>query len=114
MSIAAPPSDPLSAGLCRFPVLWPYKAMQAPSPDRIAVFDRRAVRLRRDRAARREGFDFLFIEAAERLLDRLGDVDRRFPVALDLGCRDGLLGRARDRRGGIVQLVQVEASPAFA
>jgi len=88
--------------------------MQAPSPDRISVFDRRAVRLRRDRAARRDGFDFLFIEAAERLLDRLGDIDRRFPVALDLGCRDGLLGRVRGERGGIEQLVQVDVSPAFA
>jgi NADH dehydrogenase [ubiquinone] 1 alpha subcomplex assembly factor 5 len=88
--------------------------MQTPSPDRIAVFDRRAVRMRRDRVARRGGFDFLFAEAAERLLDRLEDIDRRFPVALELGCRDGSLGRVRGERGGIEQLVQVDASPAFA
>jgi NADH dehydrogenase [ubiquinone] 1 alpha subcomplex assembly factor 5 len=88
--------------------------MQAPSPDRIVVFDSRAVRLRRDRAARRVGFDFLFAEAAERLLDRLEDIDRRFPVALDLGCRDGWLGRIRGERGGVEHLVQVDSSPAFA
>jgi NADH dehydrogenase [ubiquinone] 1 alpha subcomplex assembly factor 5 len=88
--------------------------MQAPSPDRIAVFDRRAVRVRRDRAARRVGFDFLFAEAAERLLDRLEDIDRRFPVVLDLGCRDGSLARTRGERGGIEHLVQLDASPAFA
>src|SRR5438552_5794110 len=88
--------------------------MQAPSPDRIAVFDRPTVRLRRDRAACREGFDFRFTEAAERLLDRLGDIDRRVPIGLDLGCRDGLLGRIRGERGGIDHLVQVDASPAFA
>jgi NADH dehydrogenase [ubiquinone] 1 alpha subcomplex assembly factor 5 len=87
--------------------------MQAPSPDRIAVFDRRAVRVRRDRAARRAGFGFLFAEGAERLLDRLEDIDRRFPVALDLGCRDGSLGRVRGERGGIERLVQVDVSPAF-
>jgi len=88
--------------------------MQVPFPDRIAVFDRRAVRLRRDRAARRSGFDFLFAEAAERLLDRLEDIDRRFPVVLELGCRDGCLGRLRGERGGIEHIVQADPSPAFA
>ena len=52
--------------------------MQAPSPDRITVFD------------------------------------RRFPVVLELGCRDGSLGRVRGARGGIEHIVQADPSPAFA
>src|SRR5260221_3041543 len=88
--------------------------MRGGSRGGIAVFARRAVRLRRDRAARHGGFDFLFAEAAERLLDRLEDIDRRFPVVLELGCRDGCLGRLRGERGGIEHIVQADPSPAFA
>jgi NADH dehydrogenase [ubiquinone] 1 alpha subcomplex assembly factor 5 len=56
-------------------------------------FERRAVRLHRDRAAR--GFDthaFLFDEIGDRLLDRLTDIRRPFARVLELGCRDGRLG----------------------
>jgi len=68
----------------------------------ISVFDRRLLRRRRDRAAAGlDGVDFLFSEAAERLADRLDNVTRRFPVALDLGCHTGLLGAALGGRGGI-------------
>lgn len=82
-------------------------------PDRITVFDRPALRARRDRAASSGGPDFLFAEAAERLLDRLADIDRRFPMALDFGCRDGGLGRTLAGRGGIECLVQADPSPRF-
>ncbi|MFY7781740.1 MAG: hypothetical protein ACOVQI_11460 [Tagaea sp.] len=52
------------------------------------VFDRMAVRAHRARAARRfADHDFLFREAAERLVERLDDVARSFPRALDLGAR---------------------------
>ncbi len=88
--------------------------MPTAAPDRIIVFDRAAQRAKRDRAAAATGVDFLFSEAAERLLDRLEDIDRRFPVALDLGCRDGMLGRALAGRGGIEFLVQADPSPLFA
>jgi SAM-dependent methyltransferase len=58
----------------------------------LAVFDRRAVRQHRARAARDfAAHDFLFREVGERLADRLSTVKRRFPRALDLGCRNGLL-----------------------
>lgn len=72
------------------------------------IFDRALLRRRRDRVAgnadpRR---DFLFAESGERLLDRLDDVRRRFPLALDLGSRDGLLGRLLQGRGGVETLVQ--------
>jgi NADH dehydrogenase [ubiquinone] 1 alpha subcomplex assembly factor 5 len=87
-----------------------------PSPPGLhEVFDRRAVRLHRERAARgpRE-CDFLFRAAAERLLDRLDDVTRRFPRALDLGCRDGVLARALNGRGGIEMLIHADAALGFA
>ena len=81
----------------------------------ISVFDRRLLRQRRDRAAAGlDNVDFLFREAAERLADRLDDVTRRFPVALDLGCHTGLLGAALGGRGGIETLVSCDLSAAMA
>jgi len=81
----------------------------------VTVFDRVQVRRQRDRAAAtiaRHGF--LIDEAAERLADRLLDVKRRFPVALDLGCHTGQLARALAGRGGIERLIQCDLSPAMA
>jgi SAM-dependent methyltransferase len=83
--------------------------------DPIRVFDRRRVARHRDRAA--AGLDahgFLFETIGERLADRLDDVRRRFPLALDLGCHDGTLGRLIGRRGGIETLIQCDLSPAMA
>jgi NADH dehydrogenase [ubiquinone] 1 alpha subcomplex assembly factor 5 len=83
--------------------------------DDTAPFDRRAVRLHRDRAAPILGaHDFLFAEAAERLADRLDDITRRFPLALERGCHDGVLARTLKGRGGIETLVQMDLSPAMA
>ena len=76
------------------------------------VFDRRLVRRHRSRAAAGlAAHDFLFRETAERLADRLDDVRRRFPVALDLGCHSGQLGAALAGRGGVETLVQCDLSP---
>ncbi len=78
----------------------------------MTVFDRRAVRLHRDRAAATlDANDFLRREVAERLLDRLDDVKRGFPQALDIGCATGTLGRLLGGRGGIETLVQCDLSP---
>ena len=78
------------------------------------VFDRRAVRLHRDRAAvRLDRHDFLLREVGERLADRLDDVKRRFPLALDLGCHGGQLGRLLGGRGSVETLVQCDLSPAM-
>ncbi len=83
--------------------------------ERIEVFDRRAVRRHRERAAKTlAAHDFLLREVAERLAERLGDVTRRFRLALDLGCHDGALGRALAGHGGIETLVQSDLSPAMA
>jgi SAM-dependent methyltransferase len=79
------------------------------------VFDRRLVRRHRDRAAAHlEGHDFLFREVAERLADRLDDVTRKFPLALDLGCHGGEVAAVLRDRGGIETLVQCDLSAAMA
>jgi SAM-dependent methyltransferase len=78
------------------------------------VFDREQVRRQRDRAAARfANHDFLFEEVGERLLDRLSDITRRFPNALDLGCHTGGLGRRLSGRGGVERLVQCDLSAAM-
>jgi len=76
------------------------------------IFDRALLRRRRERISRVADprRDFLFAESGERLLDRLDDVRRRFPLALDLGSRDGLLGRLLQGRGGIETLIQGDLS----
>jgi NADH dehydrogenase [ubiquinone] 1 alpha subcomplex assembly factor 5 len=86
-----------------------------PPSDPLRVFDRAAVRRHRARAALRpEAAEFLACEAAERLADRLDDVARRFPVALDLGCRNGVLANRLAGRGGIETLIHADAALAFA
>lgn len=81
----------------------------------MMIFDRTAVRRHRERAAAGFGdHDFLFREVAERLADRLADVTHRFPVALDLGCRTGVLGAVLQDRGGIETLIRTDLSPAMA
>ncbi|HUZ74995.1 MAG TPA: methyltransferase domain-containing protein [Stellaceae bacterium] len=87
--------------------------MDATSP--LRVFDLRSVRLHRARAAARGvDADFLAVAAAERLVDRLADISRRFPRALDLGCGAGALARALEGRGGIEWLVSADAAAACA
>lgn len=80
----------------------------------ITLFNRRTVRRHRERAAARlSEHDFLFRETGERLCDRLDDVRRRFPTALDLGCRDGGLGRLIGGRGGVETIVACDLSEAM-
>mgnify|MGYP002884923632 CR=1 FL=1 len=81
----------------------------------MTVFNRAAVRHHRDRAANNiSAHDFLFSESAERLADRLDDVTRSFPLALDLGCHGGELARALGGRGSIETLIQSDLSPVLA
>ena len=83
--------------------------------DAMRVFDRTVVRRHRERAAAGlAGHDFLLREAGERLADRLDDMTRRFPLALDLGCHDGGLAEQIGARGGIERLVRCDLSPAMA
>ncbi|HEX9466303.1 MAG TPA: methyltransferase domain-containing protein [Alphaproteobacteria bacterium] len=78
----------------------------------VLVFDRRAVRRHRDRAARRlAAHDFLFREAAARLAERFDDINREFPVALELGAHGGILATEIAERAGIGTLVRCDLSP---
>jgi SAM-dependent methyltransferase len=83
------------------------------SADPITLFDRRAWRLHRDRAARTGCVDFLHAEVADRLVERLDDVGRQFGTALDLGAHNGALSRAIARRSGIERVVTADPSLAF-
>ncbi|WP_366555032.1 methyltransferase domain-containing protein [Aquibaculum sediminis] len=81
----------------------------------MLVFDRAAVRRNRDRAAPGwQGHDFLVAEAAERLLERLEEVRRSFPLALDLGCHGGTLAPRLLGQTGVERVVQCDLSPAMA
>jgi len=89
--------------------------MSGTVPEGARVFDRQSVRRNRARAA--PGLDaagFLYREVADRLADRLDDIRRVFPTALDLGCHAGEFGRALGGRGGIETLVQADLSPEMA
>ena len=80
----------------------------------IAVFDRSAVRLHRERATRDfAAHDFLFREVAERLADRLDGIKRTFPRAADIGCRNGFARPFFVGRAGIETLIGLDPSPAF-
>ena len=76
-----------------------------------AVFDRRTVRQHRDRAATRlSEHDFLVREVAQRLAERLDDVNRTFRVALELGAHGDVLAESIAGRNGIEQLVRCDQS----
>jgi NADH dehydrogenase [ubiquinone] 1 alpha subcomplex assembly factor 5 len=79
----------------------------------IQLFDRRAWRLHRDRAARGGAIDFLHAEVADRLFDRLDDVRRQFRAVLDLGAHSGAIARGLRRRAGIERLITTDPSLAF-
>ena len=81
----------------------------------MKVFEPRLVRAHRTRAAARLAeHDFLFRAVAERLADRLSDIKRTFPLALDLGCHGGEFGEIVGVRGGIETLIQCDPAPAMA
>ena len=86
-----------------------------PDPTRIDVFDRATVRRHRERAARTiDAHDFLFREAATRLAERLDEIRRPFPRALDLGGHGGVLAQALAGRSGIETVVHTDFSFALA
>lgn len=85
------------------------------SADAMNVFDRRLVRQRRDRAAANlNDHDFLFMEGAERLFDRLQDVNRTFELGWDLGCHGGEIAKALSASGKVGTLFQSDLSQNMA
>ena len=80
----------------------------------VELFDRRAVRRHRERAA--QGFRrhrFLFEDMAGRLADRLDDVNRTFADMLDLGGRDGAMTEALADRPRPARIVACDLSEAM-
>ena len=83
------------------------------STEPVLLFDRRAWRLHRDRAAGSGCVEFLHAEIALRLVDRLDDVAPGFSSVLDLGAHHGALSRVLTGRPGVEQVVTVDSSLAF-
>ncbi|MFT9385488.1 methyltransferase domain-containing protein [Acetobacter sp.] len=76
------------------------------------IFDHRAVRLHRDRAARRQAEVLPILQAAtDHLIDRLDDMARPFATALDIGGR-GLVCRALTQRGISTVALDISAPQA--
>ena len=85
------------------------------APDPLLVFDRGTLKRRRDRAARRwERQAFLKREIAGRLVDRLSDVRRIFPLALDLGCHGDEVAEALASSRTVGELIRADLGHGFA
>ncbi len=90
------------------------EANRCPLSGEAGPFDRRQLRRRRDRAAADfAAHSFLVREVSARLVERLGDIKRRFPLTLDLGCHDGGLSAELRGLNGIERIIQCDLSPAM-
>jgi NADH dehydrogenase [ubiquinone] 1 alpha subcomplex assembly factor 5 len=87
--------------------------MPAADTDPVMLFDRRAWRRHRERAARHGPVDFLHADIALRLIERLDHVGRAFPMALDLGVQNGVLARRLAARQGVEQVVWLDPAIGF-
>lgn len=78
------------------------------------IFDRALLARRRARAA--AGFAaarFLYDEVGARLAERLGDIKRSFPLAVNLGAMDGALTPQLLGRNGIADVLELELCEGF-
>ena len=76
------------------------------------IFDRALLARRRDRvAAGAARHEFLLARVADDLVERLGAINRRFPLVLNLGAHHGLLGRKLRQLPGIETVIDLELSP---
>ena len=77
------------------------------------LFDRRLLRLRRERAVRAGAMpDFLLRRVAEEIVDRLGVIERQFSPVVTIGAVPGVLGEAL-RGFGEGPHIEMAASPAL-
>ena len=83
--------------------------------DPLLVFDRAVLRQRRERAARDWDHQaFLKREIAARLVDRLDDIRRTFPCALDLGSHGDEISTALGERRTVEWLARADLGQGFA
>ena len=76
------------------------------------IFDRALLVRRRNRvAADAVRHDFLLARVADDLMERLAAIQRRFPVALNLGAYHGLIGRRLRQVPGVEMVIDAEAAP---
>ena len=89
---------------CKFPRYFSDSPMN--------IFNRKAKRLHKNRAAllpNTDDYDYLKDEAARRIVDRLSDVSRHFPLVLDLGCGKGHISKVLTKEH-VTSLVQCDLS----
>jgi len=73
------------------------------------LFDRSRLRAHRARAAANfSAHDFLLREMVSRTCERLEEIKRTFPLALDIGAHNGMVAEILAGRGGVETLVQME------
>lgn len=84
-------------------------------PRVIEIFDRDRVRQNRNRAAQEfPAHDFLFTWAGDHLLDRLRDIKREFPLALQAGARAGAsFAEGLKGNGGVRDIVYMDLAESF-
>jgi len=87
--------------------------MPADEHNLTVLFDRRAWRRHRERASHQGVVDFLHVETAERLLDRLDHVTRPCRRILDLGVHGGALSRRLASRPGVEHIVAADPAIGF-
>jgi len=75
------------------------------------IFDRALLVRRRNRvAADAARHDFLLARVADDLMERLAAIQRRFPVALNLGAYHGLIGRRLRQLPGVEMVIDAETA----
>ena len=76
------------------------------------IFDRGLLVRRRDRAAADAAArEFLLARVADDFAERLSAIQRRFPVALDLGAYHGVVGRRLGQVPGVEMVISAEVAP---
>lgn len=78
------------------------------------IFDRATLNWRRERAAAQaDGHAFLLERVAEDMAERLGIMQRTFPLVLNLGAHHGVIGRTVRDLPGVETVIDMDASPAL-
>jgi len=84
----------------------------------MSIFDPQILNMHRQRAlvqfSNDPSAEFILLDAAENLLDRLNDITRDFPLAMDIGAHTGQIARLVNGKAKIGQITSVETTPELA